>query len=82
VWPNGTHVRQVTHVDGDAVNPDWSPDGRLIAFEWGTEEAARVAVMNADGSGLRTLPQTGSAGCPLGPPCLFVGGGRSATLVR
>jgi Tol biopolymer transport system component len=46
-------------VDGDAVNPDWSPDGRLIAFEWGTEEAARVAVMNADGSSLRTLPQTG-----------------------
>ena len=33
IWPNGTHLRQVTHVDGDAVNPDWSPDGRSITFE-------------------------------------------------
>ena len=59
IWPNGTHVRQVTRVAGDAVNPDWSPDGHLITFEWGSEEFAKVAVMNADGSGLRTLPQTG-----------------------
>ena len=59
IWPNGTHLRQVTHVDGDAVNPDWSPDGRLLTFEWDTEEAAMVAVMNADGSALRSLGQTG-----------------------
>lgn len=59
IWPNGTHLRQITAVDGDAVNPDWSPDGRRITFEWDTEDAARVAVIAADGSGLRTLPQTG-----------------------
>jgi hypothetical protein len=26
VKPNGKRLRQVTHLDGDAVNPDWSPD--------------------------------------------------------
>ena len=59
IWPNGTHLREVTHVDGDASQPDWSPDGRLLTFEWDTDEVGQVAVMNADGSGLRTLPQTG-----------------------
>jgi Tol biopolymer transport system component len=59
VWPNGTHLRRVTHVDGDASQPDWSPDGRLLTFEWDTADVGQVAVMNADGSGVRTLPQTG-----------------------
>jgi Tol biopolymer transport system component len=59
IWPNGTHLRQVTHVDGDAINPDWSPDGRSITFEWDTPDTVQVAVMNADGSGLRALPHTG-----------------------
>jgi Tol biopolymer transport system component len=59
VWPNGTHLRQVTHVDGEAVTGDWSPDGRSITFELGTSETAVVAVMDADGSHLRTLPTTG-----------------------
>jgi Tol biopolymer transport system component len=59
VWPNGTHLRHVTNVDGDASQPDWSPNGRLLTFEWDTQDAGKVAVMNADGSGLRTLPQTG-----------------------
>ena len=28
VRPNGDDLRQITNVDGDAVAPDWSPDGR------------------------------------------------------
>jgi Tol biopolymer transport system component len=59
VWPNGTHLRQVTSVDGDASQPDWSPDGRLLTFEWDTEDSGSVAVTNADGSALRTLPRSG-----------------------
>ena len=59
IWPNGTHLRKITHVDGDATQPDWSPDGRLLTFEWDTADAGKVAVMNANGSSLRSLPQTG-----------------------
>ena len=37
VRPNGHDLRQITHVDGDAVRPDWSPNGRRIAFELDTQ---------------------------------------------
>ena len=30
VRPSGHNLRQITHVSGDAVRPDWSPDGRQI----------------------------------------------------
>ena len=33
VRPNGRDLRQITFLSGDAVAPDWSPDGRLIVFE-------------------------------------------------
>jgi Tol biopolymer transport system component len=61
IRPNGTHLRQITHVDGDAVNPDWSPNGRRLTFEWDTPDRGRVAVMDADGDRLRTLPPSGCA---------------------
>lgn len=57
VRPNGTGLRQITHVNGDAVNADWSPDGRRIVFTIGTETAARIAIVRADGTRLRILPQ-------------------------
>jgi Tol biopolymer transport system component len=58
VRPEGRGLRQLTHVAGEAIRPEWSPDGRRIAFELGTAEpeTASVAIMNADGSGLRTIP--------------------------
>src|SRR5207249_5857969 len=54
---NGHDLRQVTHLEADAVKADWSPDGRLIAFEIDREEApfCGVAIMNADGNGLIEL---------------------------
>jgi Tol biopolymer transport system component len=56
VRPNGHDLTQVTHVDGEAVRPDWSPDGRRIAFEADSEaNCANVAIMNADGSQLAVL---------------------------
>jgi|tagenome__1003787_1003787.scaffolds.fasta_scaffold20898654_2 Tol biopolymer transport system component len=57
VRPNGRDLRQITHVNGDASNVDWSPDGRSIAFDIATPDSAQVAIMNADGSGLVTLPK-------------------------
>jgi len=57
VRPNGRDLRQITHVSGDASNVDWSPDGRKIAFDISTSDSAQIGIMNADGSGLVTLPK-------------------------
>jgi Tol biopolymer transport system component len=46
VRPNGRDLRQITHVDGDATGPDWSPDGRRLAF---TLNDCAVAIIDADG---------------------------------
>lgn len=57
VRPNGHDLRQITHVDGDAVRPDWSPNGRRIAFEIDTEaDCSNLAIMNADGSHIAVVP--------------------------
>jgi Tol biopolymer transport system component len=50
--PNGHHQRQITHVDGDAAQPEWSPDGSRIAFSIGECE---TAVMDADGGNLSVI---------------------------
>ena len=68
IKPNGTQLRQLTHVDGEAVNGDWSPDGRRIAFELGGETHAGIAIMNADGTGIRDLTPTGFQGQPAFTP--------------
>src|SRR5436309_15735048 len=54
VRQNGHDLRQITHLDADAVRLDWSPDGRQIAFEIDREEApfCSIALMNADGSNI------------------------------
>ena len=59
--PDGTGVRRLTNVEGDALFPDWSPDGTRIAFwESGRPTSARRVdyigyVMNADGSDLHQV---------------------------
>ncbi len=68
VRPNGHDLRQVTHVNGEAKAPDWSPDGRHIVFEHDQDTAdicADVAIMNADGSEIVDLVQ------PQGDPRLL-----------
>lgn len=58
---NGHDLRQVTHVtQGEAVLADWSPDGRQIVYEHGSEEFVRVEIMNADGTNVRVLAGTGT----------------------
>jgi Tol biopolymer transport system component len=56
IRPDGRDRRQITNVDGDAVSPDWSPDGRYLVFELGTEENANVAYVAADGGPIHVLP--------------------------
>ena len=40
VRPNGHELGQITHVDGDALFPDWLPDGRRIVFALETEDSS------------------------------------------
>jgi Tol biopolymer transport system component len=58
--PDGTGERQLTRVDGAALRPDWSPDGKRIAFMFEHKNAkprpyCSIALINADGSGLTDL---------------------------
>jgi len=61
VRPNGHDLRQITNfVDADAVNPDWSPDGRQVVFEIDRdhEPFCSIALMNPDGSNIVELTPT------------------------
>jgi Tol biopolymer transport system component len=52
VRPNGHNLRQLTQVDGEATQPEWSPDGRRIAFSL---NECSTAVMDADGGNLDVI---------------------------
>ena len=77
VRADGSRLRQITRVAGLAVNPDWSPDGRLITFEWdlADDAGAVVAVINADGTGLH-VPRTPDPGTFEGQPVFSADGQR------
>jgi dipeptidyl aminopeptidase/acylaminoacyl peptidase len=73
VAPDGTNARQLTHPARGTVDnsPDWSPDGRLLAFVRfdGTSKTGleHLWTVGADGSGL----------APVGPVC--AGGATETT---
>jgi len=55
--PNGHDNRQITALDGDAVNVDWSPDGRRIAFQFvhDPDVDCDIALVDPDGGDLTVL---------------------------
>jgi Tol biopolymer transport system component len=55
VNPDGTGLTQLTNDPQDDYDPIPSPDGKHILFVGGEDEAP--AVINADGSGRRSLPE-------------------------
>jgi Tol biopolymer transport system component len=64
VRPNGHDLFQVTHVDGEATTPDWSPDARWIAFSL---DECTVAMIHPDGTGMRVVPSQTPGGCETDP---------------
>jgi len=52
--PDGTGLTRLTE-DDMSMHPEWSPDGRLIAYVSGPESSANLCVMNEDGSEKREL---------------------------
>jgi Tol biopolymer transport system component len=69
VRANGDHLTRITHADGDAVHPDWSPDGRQIVFELDHPSGppfCSIILMNAEGTHMVDLTgqRTGCEGQP------------------
>lgn len=74
VRPDGHGLRQITSLDGDSFNPDWSPDGKRIVFEFDTQDGGWVEIMKADGTGVTNL--TPAVTCCSGQPSFTPDGKR------
>ena len=67
IRPDGRKETQITRGTADAGTPDWSPDGKLIAFGYETPPAnGSVALISPAGTGLRLLTPTGADPPPKG----------------
>lgn len=71
---DGTGIRYLTSdVSFSSIDPSWSPDGTRIVFTQQTGQGM-IAVVNADGSGLRTLTYgTGASWSPDNTQIVFTG---------
>ena len=61
VAPTPAPATRLTVHDAFDASPDWSPDGRRIAFDSDRDGNWEVYVMNADGSGVTRLTDNGAA---------------------
>lgn len=86
VGVDGSDYRQLTHLGGSALDPQWSADGLRILFDFtpapcypeGAENRT-TWVINADGSSPRQWPVTlGDVSVQFGFPCALSPSGASA----
>jgi Tol biopolymer transport system component len=80
--PDATGFHQLTNMEGDAVHPDWSPDGRRIVFELDHPSGptgCSVVLMNSDGTNAVDL--TGERNGCEGQPS-FTPDGRRIVFMR
>ena len=68
---DGTDLRKLISLSGDAIAADWSPNGRRVVFAYDTTGGSNIAIMRADGSHFRDLTHTGYRGDPA-----FIPGGH------
>jgi len=57
---DGTNLRRITQDSQVNLEPAWSPDGNLIAFESNRDGNFEIYVMNTDGTNQRNLTQNPS----------------------
>jgi Tol biopolymer transport system component len=68
IAPDGSGQRQITHLDGDAFSPRWSPQSNRIVFEFDPanvveNDFCNIVTMNRNGGGLRILPLANGDQC-------------------
>ena len=61
---NGHHLRQITHGPGEASTPDWSPNGRWLAYSL---DECTIALIRADGTHRHVIPSQTPDGCETDP---------------
>ncbi len=61
IQSDGSNMRRITDPDPCLIRPDWSPDGTKITTfaHFCNPQPETIAVMNADGTGLRFLTDNG-----------------------
>jgi Tol biopolymer transport system component len=63
IRPDGSGVKQITHVV-NAVNPDWSPNGKTIVSEAEFNSGGGITLLSPSGRVMRNLTPTGERGQP------------------
>ena len=61
---NGNHLQQITQGPGEASTPDWSPDGRWLAY---SRNECTIALIRANGTHWHIIPSQTPDGCETDP---------------
>jgi Tol biopolymer transport system component len=65
IRPDGSDAHEIAiELPGDAYHPDWSPDGKRIALDLGTDRGSEIWVVDADGTNAAAIVR-GSSDCAI-----------------